>query len=163
MKTLHENEYSESIDTSYFDDPNIKKLSNRSRSEDAVIKVQPVSKNQFRFKVYNHCGHLKIGPTSYFIIPKMGESFLKTMLQAVHPPGFKTYQNELKQDNTKSYFDEMIAHLFIGSFNRSLSGKMRKGYINKNISTYKSSGKIDIDKSKEFFCLFFKTTHLVKK
>ena len=149
---LRENKYSNPIDISYFDDPNIKKLSNSSdRSKDAVIKVQLYNKNQFRFKAHNHCGHLKIGPISYFVVPKMGESFLETMFKAFNPSGFSEYQNELKQDNTEKYFDEFIAYLFIGSFNRSLSEKIRKGYINKNFSTYKSSGKIDIDKSKEFF------------
>lgn len=153
MKILRENEYSDSIDIFYWDDPNIKKLSNSSsRSEDAVIKVQLYNKNQFRFKVHNHCGYLKIGPNSYFVIPKMGESFLKTMFKAVfNPPSFILYQNELKQNNTKSYFDEMIAYLFIGSFNNYLSGRIRQGHISKSISTYKSSGKIDMNKSKEFF------------
>ena len=122
-----------------------------------MIKVQPYSTNQFRFKVHNHCGHLKIGPKSYFIIPKVGESFLRTMFKAiVNPPNFKIYQNELKQDDTENYFNELIAYLFIGAFNRSLSGRVRKGYINKNVSTYKSSGKIDIDKSKEFFAYSIK-------
>ena len=159
MKTLPENKYSDPIDNSCFDDPNIKKLSDSSDlPEDAVIKIRPCNKNQSIFKIHNHCGYLKIGPKSYFITPKIGgELFLETIFKAiVNPPNFKTYQNELTQENTKSYFDEMIAYLFIGSFNRSLSGRVRRGYINKNISTYKSSGKIDIGKSKEFFAYFSK-------
>ena len=152
MKILSENQYSDSIDISYLDDPNIKNLSNNTnQSEDAIIKMQVLSKTQFRFKVHNHCGHLKIGKTPYFIIPKMGESFLKTMLKAFNRPFFSTYQNNLKQNDTKNYFDELIAHLFIGSFNRNLAGRVRQGYISKNINTYKSSGRIDIEKSKEFF------------
>lgn len=150
--TLRENEYSDPIDISYFDDPNIKKLSTSSnRSKDAVIKLQLYNKKQFKFKVHNHCGYLKIGPVSYFVVPKMGESFLETMFKILNRSTFSEYQNELKQDSTEKLFDEFIAYLFIGSFNRTLSGKMRKGYINKDISTYKSSGRIDIDKSKEFF------------
>ena len=159
MKTLPENKYSDPIDNSYLDDPNIKKLSDSSDlPEDAVIKIRPHNNSQFKFKIHNHCGYLKIGPDSYFIIPKIGgESFLRTIFRSiVNPPNFKTYQNELTQEDTKSHFDEMIAYLFIGSFNRSLSGKVRRGYIKKNISTYKSSGKIDIDKSKEFFTYFSK-------
>ncbi|MDE0118552.1 MAG: hypothetical protein OXM55_00905 [Bdellovibrionales bacterium] len=149
---LYENEYSEPIDISYFDDPNIKKLSiSSNRSKDAVIKLQLYNKKQFKFKVHNHCGYLKIGPVSYFIVPKMGESFLETMFKVLNRSTFSEYQNKLKQDSTEKLFDEFIAYLFIGSFNRTLSGKMRKGYISKNISTYKSSGRIDIDKSKEFF------------
>ena len=154
---LLENEYSNPIDISYFDDPNIKKLSNSSnRSKDPVIKVQLYNKNQFRFKVHNHCGYLKIGSISYFVVPKMGKAFLETMFKVFNRSVFSEYQNELKQEDTSNYFDEFIAYLFIGSFNRSLSGKVRKGYINKNISTYKSSGKIDIDKSKEFFAYSIK-------
>ena len=46
---LFENEYSDPIDISHFDDPNIKKLSDSSNlSEDAVIKIQPFNKNQFK-------------------------------------------------------------------------------------------------------------------
>ena len=149
---LRENKYSNPIDISYLDDPNIKKLSNSSNhSEDAIIKIQFYNKTQFGFKVHNHCGYLKIGPISYFIVPKLGESFLETMFKVLNHSVFSEYQNELKQDDTEKYFDEFIAYLFIGSFNRNLSGRVRKGYISSNISTYKSLGRIDIDKSKEFF------------
>ena len=153
MKMLSENQYSDPIDISYLDGPNIKNLLDRGNSsEDAIIKTQVLSnKTQFCFKVHNHCGHLKIGKTSYFIIPKMGEPFLKTMLKAFSRPSFSTYQNNLKQDDSKSYFDELIAHLFIGSFKLNLVGRARQGYVSTSINTYKSSGKISIERSKEFF------------
>ncbi len=151
MKLLKENQYSDLLDISYLSDENIKNLSLENKSEDSIIKIQVINKNQFRFKVHNHCGHIKIGNLSYFIVPKLGNDFLHTMLAAFNRPFFKEFNNDLDTSKTTTLFDEIIAYLFIGSYIRNLSGKIRSGYISERITTYKSSGKVIIDDSKEFF------------
>ena len=95
MQPLIENQYSEGFDINYLDDPNIKKLVQEENGRDSILKFQIMSKSKFRFKVHNHCGHIKIGNESYFVIPKMGEKFLETMLKAFNNPFFKSYSSDL--------------------------------------------------------------------
>lgn len=151
MKILAENEFSETLEMKYLVESNLNLFLEEKNKSESIVKIKIVNKNGFQFKVHNHCGYIRIGDISYFIMPKMGEGFLKTMLQVFNRPFLNIYDNELEQNHISSYFDELIAYLFIGAYDRNLAGKIRKGYIQNIKSTYKMSGKIDLNKSKIFF------------
>ena len=149
LREIYENTYSNDIDIKYLKDGNIKKLS--SDSGGFALQTKIVNNQKFRFKIKNHCGHIQLGDNSYFIVPKMGKDFLHTTLKACGLPYSKYFNNKLKMHDSREFFGEFIAWIFIGAYERSLKGNIRNGYLQKTIQTYTSSGKILIERSKMFF------------
>lgn len=125
-------------------------MSQQSGLEGPTLSLAPAGESHFRFKISNHCGHLKIGNQQYFIMPKLGEGYLNTMLQSF-VEGFKrVFSGNFGVDSSTETFDELIAHLFIGNFDANLKGRLRQGYIQESVRNYRGAGRLSVGGSIDF-------------
>jgi len=166
LKYLIENTFSESLPISVLEDDQFRLMLGIKDSDGKnVILIEFEDVQHFKFLVRNHVGYINIEDNQYFIIPSLGEDFLKTLIPFSSGAFFNMFDGEgnthidievpgfgkgLVDTSPKKGFDESVGHSYIELYEKKIQPYIRSGYLQTSVESFRSAGRLNIEKSKMF-------------